>query len=476
MSLSALSTNRNYVNCCDDIRPFLSIVETGDTPTTTAAASGGTVDIDIGDIDELNVSLINANIVNANTMNTNTLNTSFISSFTVDSGDDVVFRGVSSINQMFWDSSRNTLYLQEAFLKTSECYIYLNNDSSENPLGITQANRDNGILFKWFDDSPGIGATEEKLGFFGFIDEKERFRFIPNVDASGHNIVSITQANGDFEMQDAYVRSVINENVSDNLGISSVTDVNVQADDINLTSLTNTTINSVGGDVNISTDGGDVNIDVTGNYNKTVYNGVIDILVNGDENDDITIENTLGTIDILSGSTSSQAIFLNTNNGGILIENESSNEDIIIKSSNSVQLTTTGSTVAEFNETDGLTVNRRKTDYLQWVPYYKFDAFSGIWISNRSTPSNPLHFWQKDAAAETTRIYADFEVSSRTTTDKGFQLTSIFFAYNITTAAITSITPTITLKEFNPAIPGAAPTLTNIAFTDVQFSSRNCYW
>jgi len=472
MSLSALSTNRNYNNCCDDIRPFITFVETADTvASAVSAAATGTIDLE--DIEELTVQSLIANEITANSITTFEFTTTFISNFTVQSGDDVVFQGTSSANQMFWDSSRNTLYLENAFLKTSECFIYLNNSSDENPLTNSDADKDNGVLFKWFDNNAGIGATEEKLGYFGFKDDTERFTFIPNVSVNNTTctVSAITEDLGDFEMKDLYVRNMINEDVSQDMGITSVSDINVEGTNINLTSSADTTINSTAGDINISTDGGDLNLDITGDYNISVNNGVLDILVDGSVSDDITIENTFGTVDIISSSTSSQAIYLNSKSGGILLDNDSLSEDIVVRSSNSIQLATTGTVVAQVDETDGLTVNKEKTDYLQWIPYYKFDAFSGIWISNRATPSNPLHFWEKDAAAETTRIYADFEVSSRTTTDKGFQLTSIFLAYNITTESITSITPTITLKEFNPAIPGAIPTLTNIAFTDVNLAA-----
>ena len=464
--LSALSTNRNYGSCCDDIRPFIVTVANTESGaiSSVAATTGGT--IDITEVDELTVTTLIANEITSNSITTFTLNTSIISSFTVSSGDDVTFIGSNSQNFLLWDSSRDTLYIEGDF-KTRNCFIYLCNEFEENPLGITDAGKDSGVLFKWYDETPG----EEKLGFFGFNDDNERFTFIPNVSVSGEsNISAITQAAGDFEAQDMYLRNIINEDVSQNLGITSITDIDIQADNINVISSVDTNIQSTGGDINLTTDSGNLNISVTGDAGIDIQNGVLDILVTGDENDSITIENTQGTIDLLTASTSSQAIYLHTDSGGILLENDSLDKDIILKTTNNIQLSTTGSTVANFSE-DGLTVNVAKTDYLQWVPYYKFDAFSGIWLSNRATPSNPIHFWRKDIAAETSRIYADFEVSSRTTTDKGFKLTSIFFAYTVSTASITSITPTITLKSFNPAIPGAAVSLVNVPFTDVNLAT-----
>jgi len=468
MSLSALSTNRNYVNCCDDIRPFISTVETTTAATTGAIANVAATEIDLEDIDELTLQTLIANEITASTITTFTLTTTNISSFTVQTGNDVNFIGSNNDNQFIWDSSRDTLYV-DGFLKTRDCLVYLNNAQDESPLDISDANRDAGVAFKWYDDN----TSEEKLGYFGFKDNTERFTFIPNVNVNiaDCTVSAITQDNGDFEMRDIYARNIINEDIGRNLGISSVDNINIVADNINLTTSVDTTILSTAGDVNVVTTAGNLNLDITGNTTIDIKEGVFDILVDGDENDGIIIESTQGTVDILTASTSAQAIYLHTDSGGILIDNDSPDKDTIIQTGNNIQLSTTGTTVALFNETDGLTVNKPKTDYLQWIPYYKFDAFSGFWFSNRSTPSNPLHFWRKEAVAETARIYADFEVSSRTTTDKGYQLTSIFFAYNITGASITSITPTITLKSFNPAVPGEGPTLLNLASTDVNLTA-----
>ena len=467
MSLSALSTNRNYVNCCDDFRPYITSVDTTTAATTQAAIDTAATEIDLEDIDELTLQTLIANEITASSITTFTLTTTNISSFTVQSGNDVNFIGTGNENQFIWDSSRDTLYVDGRF-KTRDCFIYLNNPQSEAALDISDANRDTGVVFKWYDDN----TSEEKLGFYGYKDDIERFTFIPNVNINTADctVSPITQDNGDFEMRDIYARNIINEEIGRNLGISSADDINIAADNINLTSSVDINLTS-NGDVNIITPAGNVNLDVTGNTTLDIKNGVLDILVDGDENDNITIESTQGTVDILTASTSAQAIYLHTDSGGILIDNDSPDKDTIIQTGNNIQLSTTGSTVALFNETNGFTVNKAKTDYLQWVPYYKFDAFSGFWFSNRSTPSNPLHFWRKEAAAETSRIYADFEISSRTTTDKGYQLTSIFFAYNITGGAITSITPTITLKAFNPAVPGAGPSLTNVPLTDVNLTA-----
>lgn len=465
--LAALSTNRNYTSCCDDLRPFIVSVDPTEPITTTGTVTTGIIQIE--EINDLTVTTLTASTIVASSITTFEFTTTFISNFTVKSGDDVKFVGTTSNNFLLWDSSRDTLYLENSTLKTSECFIYLNNPSDENPLNNTFADRDNGILFKYFDNNLGIGATTEKLGFFGFKDDTERFTFIPNVSISGCIATSITEPKGDLDVKDIYLRNIVNEDISQDMGITSAADINMAADDLSINLTSGMTVNTAS-TVSFDVDGGDFNLDITGDFNIDVHDNDLDILVDGDIADTITVENIFGTIDIISGSTSAQAIHLNTASGGILLNNDSTTENIELNSAANIVLTT-GTVITQIDETNGLTVNKRKTDYLQWIPYYKFDAFSGFWFSTRTTPSNPLHFWRKDATAETARIYADFEVSSRTTTDKGFQLTSIFFAYTIGTAAITSITPTITLKSFNPAVPGEGPTLLNITFTDVNLAS-----
>ena len=69
MSLSAVSTNRNYINCCDDIRPFIVSVETT-TVAATGAAATVTADVDIGDIDELTLQTLIANEITASSITT----------------------------------------------------------------------------------------------------------------------------------------------------------------------------------------------------------------------------------------------------------------------------------------------------------------------------------------------------------------------------------------------------------------------
>lgn len=469
--LSALSTNRNFTSCCDDIRPFITTVaNTTPATTTTTSTTTTTTTTDLANITELNVELLTANIANITTgtvtnLTSNNITTQTISDFTVNAGDDVEFlgEGVTSSDRLLWDSSGNTLYV-DGSIKTRNCVMWLNNSSLESPLTISDANKDTGIVFKWFDD----GVTQQKLGFFGFKDSTDRFIFNSNVSLNESNctITGVSETVNDIETRDLYTRNIINEDNSRNLGITSISNINILGNNLNLNSTSDINLNSTSGDILFTTNNGDMNLDITGDMSIDINNGMFDILLNGDFNDTITIENTLGDIDILSGSTSSQSIYLKSNNGGILIENDSISNDLILKTTNNIQLSTTGSTIVEFNESDGLTSNIPKTDYLKWIPYYNFDALSGFWLSIRSTPSNPLHFWRKELNAETALIQTDIDISSRTTSNKGSRLKTIYFAYKITNNSITSISSTLTLKSFNPSIPSAGPTLTNIPISD----------
>ena len=51
-------------------------------------------------------------------------------------------------------------------------------------------------------------------------------------------------------------------------------------------------------------------------------------------------------------------------------------------------------------------------------------------------------------------------------TDKGFKLDSIYFAYEVETAGITSLTPRLTKKTWSISSPTTAVSLTNIAYID----------
>lgn len=473
MSLAALSSNRSFNDCCSDLRPFIVSVDTTDTTSATIATVTSST-IEITDVEQITVTQLNATTVIASqvtsdTVTTTTLQTTFIDSFSVLEGDDVKFLGaIDAVNdKFFWDSSASTLYIDGDF-KVREPFLYLSADSVENPPTIEIANRDNGILFNWFDDS----ITEAKLGFFGFNESSNRFIFNSNVEVTSDIVTGITEVFGDIEVGTLFANHLTNEDVLLDLNITSISDINVQSNNLNNTITNDINLTSTIGDINLITDAGNVNLDITGDLTLDITNGIIDILVDGQTTDNITIENTIGTIDITTGSTSSQAIYLTTQNGGILLENQSIDNNITLNTVSNILLSTTGTTTMTFDEDDGIVVNKAKSDYLKWYPYYKFDTITGIWFTNRDVPSsNPIHSWSKEANEETTTLFSDLDLSSRTTTDKGFQLKSIYFAYKIQTAVINGVEPLFTLKTFNPSVPGAGVTLTNIPFTDVNLTS-----
>ncbi len=480
MSLSALSTNRSYGNCCDDIRPYIVSVE--DTGLVSGGGGGSTIttEIIIGDIVtvvQLNAQTIITNTLDADSITTTILNVSTITGFSVPSGDDVTFIGVTDIDKFFWDSSKSTLFIDGDF-KTRESFITLSRESDENDPTIIDAGKDHGTLFHWFDDS----VSSAKLGFFGHDASIDRFIFNSNIvdPVTDDVIVGVGVSYGDIQAGAFYAEKLINDDTTvASLGISSATDIYMRAEDnivvIAEDNLTLQTINT-GGDINITTNNGDLNLDITGEMTLDVTNGALDILVNGLSTDTITIENNAGTIDILTvSSIDKEAISLVTQNGGILLDSNSlgitanSASDINMVATDSFNITTGGSALLTFDDTNGLVTNKEKTDYLHWVPYYNFDASVGLWFTNRSVPSNPVHSWIKDAAAETAIIFSDLDISSRTTIDKGQKLNSIFFAYQITGQALTSITAVLTEKTFDPLTPTAGVILTNIPVSDGTF-------
>lgn len=487
--LSALSSNRSYFNCCDDIKPFITSVESVaviSSALASALSSSTTTSIEISEADNLilntltvngvaTIGTISATETTSGTVTTTNLITTTIDSYSVLSGNDVTFVGgiSSAVDKFFWDSSQSTLYI-DGDLKTRDPFITLCASSNGLP-DIDDANKDKGILFQWYDDD----TSTNKTGFFGFDESSNRFIFNSHVSSINDVIVGITGDFGDFQMESVYLENIINESLSTDLNISSASDINIYgADDIIQNIITNSTetignnklltigndyISNVTGDImlnstnmNLAVTGGDMTLDVD--------DGELDIVLNSNVvSDTLTIENIRGPINILSGTTDEQAIYFNTTNGGITLENDAINYGITLSSVSNITLADDSSTKMIFDGVSGVRVNKSKDDYLVWIPYYKFDTSGGFWISTRTTPSNPLHSWVKDATNETAIIFTDVDISSRTTTDKGYQLTSIFFGYEISTQILTSnISIIVTQKSFDSSNPTSSISLTDI--------------
>ena len=461
--LPALSQNRNKTNYSIPLylRPIITSVDSEVAPTTgTGINISGDVELDATDLtlDSLTANTATIGQLTSSQISTFNLVTTFISNFTVASGDDVRFIGTDNSRDFFWDSSRDTLYVEK--FKTNNCFTYLSVNKDEDELTGSDALEDKGIVFQWFDNTVDV---ENKFGFFGFKSSSERFYFNPNISITNDcNVIGITETYGDMELNDVYLRNIINENISNNLGITSVSDINIDA-------TSDITFNA-GGNLS-STIGNNYNIGVTGDYTLDITNGIFDILVNGDASDSMTIENTNGSIEILTNSSNSNAINIHSQGSGVNIESGGSG-NITLQTANNISMNTDGGTIATITDSNGFSINVDKTDYLQWIPYYNFDAYSGIWVNNRTiVGSSPLYGLLKDVANESAIIYSDTIISSRTTTDKGYKLKSVFFAYKITTQDITSITPKITLKTYDSSTPSGSVTLTNIPFTDNNLSS-----
>ncbi len=452
--LGALSTNRNFNNCCNRIRPYIAIIEPFTETSETNGGGGGGNAGDI-DFDNLTVNSLIANTIQSGIISTTVLSASRISTFQVPVNNDVTFFGSSVSSSMRWASSENVLYLENSDFKTSACFLYLNNPSNETPP--TTPDIDIGTLFKWRDSV----ALEDKQAFIGYKGDTERFRFIPNVSVNDCVVTPVGQENGDFEVQDIYLRGIVA--TEDDLTITVNDELGIVANNFNVDIATNITFASTSGDM-LTSVGGDITTELTGTYGVSITGGA---------NETLTIDNQNGIVNIISGSSDANAIALTTTFGGISASADSS----IDMTSNTNISMTTGTVQANVDETNGLTVNKSKDDYLRWISYKDFDAFSGLWTSRRDLDAGvPYYYWEKDIIADVSQIFATIDLSSRLSIDKGYQLTGIYVVYEIRVETLNSITPLINSTTFNPNAPTATPTRTNIPFTGTLGTSIDYHY
>jgi hypothetical protein len=461
MNNIALSQSRHMRNYACEVycRPIITTVDTSASTNSNVSTTTTTSDTISGDditVDQIVAGVGIITTLTATTLTATTINTTFIDSFTVPSGEDVRFIGTDTDSDIFWDASRDTLYTQT--LKINDCFLYIDFDKDESDLTAAKAEQEKGIVFQWYDNI----NSESKKGFLGFNSNTERLSFNPNITITNDcTIEAVSEAYGDMEIQDVYLRNIINENISNNMSITSVSDITIESTD-------DLTINS-GGNFSSLIDG-NYDLGITGDYTIDVV-GQMDLVVNGTSLDPLVLENTNGSVSLISGSSNSDSIYIHSENSGLKIE--SSGGDMTMETSNDLVVNTDGGTNMTLNDTAGLSVNVSKTDYLHWIPYYKFDAISGIWSNARTVPSsNPIYGWIKDTASETVQISTDIDISSRTTTDKGYKLTSVFFSYQISVQDITSITPRLTLKTFDSLIPSGGVTLTDVPYTDSNLTTN----
>ena len=390
------------------------------TSSTTTSGTGGTGSsgssgiIDIGDV--LEVSILNAStsistptltVTNGSIQN---ITTSTISSFEVGINDDVTFRGSSITDKLFWDSSLNTLYI-DGLLKIRDSSITLNNDSSEVPLTSTDG-EDKGFFFKWYDGS------SENLGFMGFDLSDEKFTIYSDTTVSSGEITSGTI--GNFLLDTLEAQTI--KNYSSN----------------------------------------DLVIDVDA--------GQFDIMVTGTSVDTLNLYNATSSINITSDYDNSSAILLDATSGGIDID---ANDDINLSSTTgnfNININSSAN-ILNFNESDGLTVSNSKTDYKKWFSYKDFDiGITGVWITQVNTSPNYL-YWEKDLEEEISILSIDLTEAIRDSTDKGLEITRIYFHYDVSSDTLNDISTSIVKKTLDSLTPSAASSYTTISVTDGNLES-----
>jgi hypothetical protein len=270
--------------------------------------------------------------------------------------------------------------------------------------------------------------------------------------------------------------------------ISTSAEMNLQTTDENMT------INVDTGNMEICVEDGDLDIcvsssDIGHDLNLTTYGescitmtsncdqeqailieateGGIDITANGEPGEDIDITNT-ASINLTGEEAVDDAICLRTPNGGMCLD---SGGIIDIDADDDITIDATNITITV---TDDLVINgAEKEDFRVWIPYKNFDVSCGFWQTFRDdtidTVNNcPVYYWRKVAKAETAYLNMDIVNPYRTDTDKGFRLDSIYFAYSVETADLTSINPKLIKRIFSD---GTNVSLTEITLTETDITS-----
>ena len=435
----------------------------------------------IGDIEALTLQTLQVEEIEATNISTFELSTEFLSSFTVRAGGDVRFFGVddNGFKKFFWDSSESTQYIdgklqiQDSFVK-----VHMRSDDLDIPQELYDS--DIGIFFKYYDRN-FIG---NKFGFFGFDGVSHRFSLkesititddrkiigdgtlqtllVANMEANNIYISGIQQietANSDFNIQ---------ANTGNNINIVSGGDLSFYGENVNfnissgyelVNNNSNTSFLNSSGNINLETVNGDINLDAE--------DGNIDIKVDGNNSNQLILQNVNGDIQILAGSSNDDSILIDTD-GGIQID---------VSDKLNINLTQSGESLS-FNSSNGLVSTIEKTDYNQWISFYKFNTFSGFYLTDRDYTVNlgvtlPKHFWRKEKNNEKSIIFTDIEISNRDTINKGYKLEQIGFGYRVEDQDLNSILTRITYKKFDviPPTNNYQLNVTNIAYNDVNLNS-----
>lgn len=204
-------------------------------------------------------------------------------------------------------------------------------------------------------------------------------------------------------------------------------------------------------------------IEITDISSQCIYLGVSTISI-CNEFDQNMIISVIGDLKLgISGSiiisNDTKLVFGTTENN--FIQND--NDNLLIGSTN-------GKIILIADEIDFPVITQQ-----QWIPYRYFDTNTGFWVSKRDEISgNPYFYWKNSKQiAETFYLSADITHSIRDHSEKGFKLTKLYFAYEITTQDMIGITASVTKKTLgttgitltNEVIDlGTLQTETNVAF------------
>lgn len=122
--------------------------------------------------------------------------------------------------------------------------------------------------------------------------------------------------------------------------------------------------------------------------------------------------------------------------------------DLILSSENDIILGTSGGNII-FNGNIELP---EYTNVSLWIDYKKFDHDGSIWTSTREVVSgNHYYYWyNNEQSTDITYINKDISHDLKGYLTKGFNLTRIYFSYEVLVTGLTSITATVVKKTINP--------------------------
>ena len=473
--MQRVNNNRllNKYDYSQDIRPYIVTTVNAnivaDTENFDASGGGATIsDVNLVDLENIESKAGTIENLTCTTLSAYELTTVYINSFDVKSGNNVTFYGgLDQDDKLIWNSGASTLNI-DAHLRVGRSFIHLNNPSLIQP-DQSEYNTDIGMIMQyWNTDYLG-----NKYAFFGMDGETNRMRYMTGVSKAPLNDKIVLDNNtgvghkkfGDLEINALYVSKIVEhddgtngltiESLTGDLNVISAGDLNFYGSNVNYNITGGYELVSTAQDINFTSISSEMNLTVTrGDMNIDTFDGNLDLQVVGGSTDQIIIQNSEGDINIVTGSTNTDSIHMDTD-GGVLMTSEN------------FKVVTNSNTEINFDDT-GLTSNLAKTDFQKWIPFKDFNAIDGYWLTNRSLISGlPIHYWKKERNEEYSTIYVDVDLSSRSTNLKGFKLTKVYFGYKIENADIYDLNTIITKKTFDPT--NVTPiTVTQVGYNDIN--------